>query len=92
MKSTLKKVHKKYKANSIAIFKGHQVHRTVIDSDLTADWVPDWNFFYLFGMKDETSECYTVLDFASMKVYLFIHEKTEEEIIFEGGVTLGDDP
>lgn len=54
--------------------------------------MPDWNFFYLFGLKDETSECYTVLDFSDMKVHLFLQEKTEEEIIFEGGLTLEDDP
>jgi Aminopeptidase P, N-terminal domain len=92
LKQTLKKTHKQFKADSIAIFKGQISHKSVLDSDTTAEWRPDWNFFYLFGLKNETAESYTVLDFQNMLVTLFIDEKSEEQLIFEGGVNLDDNP
>jgi hypothetical protein len=88
---TMKGLAENFDLDSIALFKGHYHHSTVFDSDCTAHWVPEWNFHYLFGMKDE-SDCYAILDFKTLETTLVIKHKTEETLIFEGGACLEDDP
>ena len=88
---TMKKVAENFSTNSIAIFKGHYAHSTVFDSDSTGQWMPEWNFHYLFGLKDET-DCYAVIDFSNMETTIALKEKSEEDLIFEGGVSTEDDP
>lgn len=88
---TMKEVAEGFSTNSIAIFKGHYQHSTVHDSDATAVWMPDWNFHYLFGLKDECN-CYGILDFSNMETTIVLKEKSEEDLIFEGGICVEDDP
>lgn len=91
LRESMKGLVENFCENSIAVFKGHYHHSTVFDSDATAHWVPEWNFHYLFGLKDE-SDCYAILDFSNLETTLVIKDKSEEDLIFEGGACLEDDP
>ena len=88
---TIKEVDEEFTANSIAIFKGHYHQSSVHDNDTTAHWSPEWNFHYLFGLKDEV-DCYAILDFSNLETTIVLREKDEATLIFEGGITVEDDP
>jgi Xaa-Pro dipeptidase len=87
---TMKAEAENFSQNSIALFKGHYKHATVHDTDSTATWMPEWNFHYLFGLKDEF-DCYGIIDFSNMETTIVLKEKSEETLIFEGGLCVDDD-
>ena len=92
LQENLKKhVGDNYKPGSIAIFKGHHEHYNNHDDDATSDFSPEWNFFYLFGFQGQW-DCYAVFNFCTGETVVALKKKSEIGQIFEGGLTVKDDP
>ena len=92
LQENLKKhVGDNYKPGSIAIFKGHHEHYNNHDDDATSDFSPERNFYYLFGFEGQW-DCYAVFNLCTGEAVVALKKKSEIGQIFEGGLTVKDDP